>query len=274
MIDNTFKMEFEETICTPGYKEGYDKGNKDGYVKGKTDGLSEGYENGKTDGREQEKNDFWLKYQGWDETEQRVSRNGSFRYAGVGWTDETFDPKHSMKPDTALGMFRTSHIKNLNGILKRNNVTFDFSECGDFTQFMTYSKIEIVPHIDTRSAKDLTSMFYGSSIKNIQQITFGKGQNLTNMFGECYNLEYILKISGVINTRLEIYHSTKLRKSAIINIFNALTSYLYECDWLVLSEKAVNNAFGIDVKDETTWPEGSEYYNLRWSKPYWGVAYW
>jgi hypothetical protein len=40
-----------------------------------------------------------------------------------------------------------------------------------------------------------------------------------------------------------------------------------------LSKAAVNNAFGIDVDDASTYPEGSEYYNLRYSKSNWTFNY-
>ena len=42
---------------------------------------------------------------------------------------------------------------------------------------------------------------------------------------------------------------------------------------LTLKKTAVNEAFGIDVDDETTYPEGSEYYTLRHSRDNWTFSY-
>ena len=42
---------------------------------------------------------------------------------------------------------------------------------------------------------------------------------------------------------------------------------------LTLKKTAVNTAFGINVDDETTYPAGSEFYELRHSKDNWTFSY-
>jgi hypothetical protein len=63
-----------------------------------------------------------------------------------------------------------------------------------------------------------------------------------------------------------------LSKDSIISVITSLSASA-SGKTLKLKKTAVNTAFGMDVDDESTYPEGSEYYELRHSKDNWTFSY-
>lgn len=118
----------------------------------------------------------------------------------------------------------------------------------------------------------LTDTFNGcSSLYNAGTINFENVVIAMRTFQACSALNEI-RIVGTIKISLDFKDSTLLSKESITSIVNALSQTTSGLT-ITFSKTAVNNAFGINVDDPTTYPEGSEYYILRNSKSNWTFNY-
>lgn len=118
----------------------------------------------------------------------------------------------------------------------------------------------------------LTDLFNGcNSLTNAGTINFEGVSYANNAFFGCSALEKV-NIIGTIKISLDFKDSTLLSKESITSIVNALSQTTSGLT-ITFSKTAVNNAFGINVDDPTTYPEGSEYYILRNSKSNWTFNY-
>lgn len=204
------------------------------------DKIDDVYEAGKTS----EYDRFWDNYQ------SNGERKGyNYAFQSLCWTDETYNPKYPIIASSATNLY----VNNKN--ITDTKVTIDLR--GGF----------------------INNTFSYSGLKTIQEIkvdkttTHGKDTTgATNGFNGIYDLVEVTFTGEWTCGDLNIGYSHYLSKASIISIFNVLSGSV-EGLTLTISRKAVNNAFGIDVDNETTYPEGSEYYNLRWSKRNWTVNY-
>lgn len=94
----------------------------------------------------------------------------------------------------------------------------------------------------------------------------------TNTFQYSYVLEHMIVEGTIAQNGFNVRWSTNLDKESITSIINALSTTTSGLT-VTLSKTAVNNAFGIDVDDPTTYPEGSEWYELRHSRDNWTVNF-
>ena len=118
----------------------------------------------------------------------------------------------------------------------------------------------------------LTGLFNGcSSLTNAGTINFEGVSYASSTFSGCIALKEI-RIVETIKISLYFKDSTLLSKESITSIVNALSQTTSGLT-ITFSKTAVNNAFGINVDDPTTYPEGSEYYILRNSKSNWTFNY-
>lgn len=211
----------------------------------------------------------------WDSANGSFNEYGKYHFAGSLWNDYTFNPTQNLKFYNCEGSFRDSRIKDLKGILERNNVTFDFSQSKNFDFTAYASFIENFPLIDTTTATRLHYSFAYMTGQNISMKLIIKGDGsleFSNAFSNT-NIKELIIVSGVIGKNgLNLQWSTSLNKASIESVINALSSTTSGLT-VTLSKTAVNNAFGINVDDASTYPEGSEYYNLRQSKSNWTVSY-
>lgn len=250
----------------------YDKGHMDGYFQGKDEGYTEGETSGIEQGKKTAYDEFWDNYQD----------NGNLAYmtqlfAGYGWNDKTFKPKYNLNPKDANSMFMRAKITDLQDILDAQNVTLNFYNCESLYGAFSYSTITHIGTIDISHSTKYTNLnaafqgctdlvtidnikLQGEFAHNISDITF---QNCTSL----KDISFTNRICGNINFRW-----SPLSKDSITNIIEHLhptnTGFT-----LTLKKTTVNEAFGIDVDDETTYPEGSEYYELRHSKDNWTISY-
>lgn len=201
------------------------------------------YDKGVEDGKAQGGGDsFYDTF--WDEFQLKGARKDYWgAFSGAGWTDTIFNPKYP------LDKVGTSH----NYMFMNTGIT-------------SISQITI-------NASNLKQPFYNASnIKTIgtlilpQTVTSG-----TTPFQGMSALKNIV-IDGVLAVSVDFQNSTKLSKASIISIVNALSNTKTGAS-LTLSKTAVNTAFGIDVDNTATYPEGSEYYTLRQSKSNWNFNY-
>ena len=109
-----------------------------------------------------------------------------------------------------------------------------------------------------------------NALHTIELIRSNVTTTYSNTFNNCHNLANV-KFEGEIGQNISFQHSP-LSKASITNIFEHLSTTTSGTT-LTLKKTAVNAAFGIDVDDENTYPEGSEYYTLRHSRDNWSVGY-
>ena len=171
-----------------------------------------------------------------------------YGFAGIGWDDTTYCPKYS--PITlslnSQYMYAYSNITD-------TKVPIDVS--------------------NTVAPGNCTYMFaQAQSLVTVNKLIVSNTTRWNNNFSGCRALESLTIEGEVAYNGLDVQHSTKLNKASITSIINALSSTTSGLS-VTLSKTAVNNAFGINVDDATTYPEGSEYYALRHSKDNWTINY-
>lgn len=286
--------------------DGMAEGVNEVYDAGKTQGIAEGYNTGYTEGEtagiEQGKKaqyDEW-----WSAAYNSIWAAPTHKYvfAGKAWNDKTFNPKYSLQPVVAQGFFQECRIENLAEILERNGVTFDFSKNWNFGYFAYSTAIKHFPEVDMTKCDSSSNHFaWSQSLHTIDLIISSKTSMWNSAFYNCTALKNIL-FEGVIGLSIQ-FGQSPLTKDSIMgklltaeeyetlsetvktnNVFEFNGNYYYggivtalandtTGKTLQLKKTAVNNAFGIDIDDETTYPEGSEFYTLRHSKDNWTFGY-
>lgn len=252
-----------------GYTSGYDEGEETGYTIGFNEGHDWGYESGK----QAEYDRFWDELQ---QNGKRTDYRGSF--GGIGWNDNNFRPKYDLTISDGYLAFFCTDIVDLAQTLENAGVTM--SEYGIYNAqylFWNSSKIARVPTIRFKeSAYTAYGMCDGcQNLKTVDKIVLENDTQSSTFwnsaFNKCNALENIV-FEGVIAANIAFAQSSKLTKESITSIINALAETT-SGNTLSLSKTAVNTAFGINVDDETTYPEGSEFYTLRHSKDNWTFSY-
>ena len=197
---------------------------------------------------------------------------------------------------------------NLSERLRECNITLDVSKATSFNYTFASSGVSQIPELSTISADTLNSTFYGASrLHTFEKLKLKPdgSQTFSLTFYNALALENIV-IEGVIGNNIS-FSACPLSKDSILgksitaeeyealsndvktnNVFvceiNGETRYYYggivtalsytaTGKTLTLKKSAVNTAFGIDVDDETTYPAGTEFYNLRHSKDNWTFSY-
>ncbi len=220
-------------------------------------------------GKQIGKSEFWDKYQDYGNITQY-----EYAFNGDRWNDETFTPKYDMNLSYWGGnyTFFRCGIVDLKGALEKCGVTLNTRNCHAFGACFQDSKTKIIPILDLTNADYSTNyMFATKAVETIEKIISSVNTVYgTYMFQNATVLRDIT-IDGVIAKKIDI-HWSPLNKASIVSIINALSTTTSGLA-LTLSESAVNTAFGINVNDETTYPEGSEYYTLRHSKDNWAISY-
>jgi hypothetical protein len=269
------------------YSHGYVAGNNDGFAigeeHGKTIGYEEGFVNGEASGRivgfeegkQAEYDAHWDAYQDYGNR-----KNYQYGFAGVGWNNVTLKPKYTITASNATSMFVRCNYENearvdMTEVCKK----LDTSNLTNATSMFQDAFLENVT-VDLGNATTLSNCFSSGniggtkSIKNVALKVTEKCTTFSNAFDYCGATEEIIftEDSVIASNGLNVRWSTKLKKASIESIINALSAEK-EGLTVTLSKTAVNNAFGINVDDASTYPEGSEYYNLRYSKPKWTISY-
>lgn len=239
----------------------------DVYIKGYEDGQASG------GGGSDEYDKFW------DMVQQKGNRK-DYQQAFRNWYIDDWKPKYDIQPTLAMHMFyatkyhSSDSTRRLPELVANAGITLDFSKCTGFSQFCSYSWITHYGTIDTTGATALTSAFiYAEQMKQLHlKIKDNGSTTFLNSFTGSPNLEDFQIVSGKIGQDFDISPTKVLNKTSITSIINALLESA-SGKTVTLSKTAVNNAFGINVDDEATYPEGSEYYILRHSKDNWTFSY-
>lgn len=179
----------------------------------------------------------------WDTLQQNGNlRFYNYLFAYGRYSDEIYNPKYPIILTNAVGVYI-----NCNTI---NDTKVPINAEGSY----------------------LNQTFSGALIKVIRELIVNENTTYNITFANCTELQE-LNITGIIGKNgFNVQYSAKLSKDSITGIINALSDITTGLA-VTLSKTAVNNAFGIDVDDATTWGEGTEYYNLRHSKDNWTISY-
>lgn len=199
------------------------------------------YENG----QKSEWDKFWDALQ---ENGERRSYFYAFFSSGLNWTDDIYNPKYP--------------------IICGNSSTYDAYRIFGSNQKITDTKIPIILN---------GSQFYetfqnAQHLKRIPSVTLNNVTKITRPFSGCYDLEDLTIIGEIAVDGFDTHQSFVLNKKSIISIINALSDTTSGLT-VTFNRTAVNNAFGINVDDTSTYPAGSEYYTLRHSKDNWTFSY-
>ena len=218
----------------------------------------------------------------WDEFQQNGLRE-KYHYAFAGFFPKVFNPKYDIKPISANNMFNNFNNLGVSRIdpnkdyvdlvelLEKANVTLDFSNCTDFQNWIMWANISRLGIIDCKSLKGSLNCYYAHQLLTIDKLIVYEGNKTTFNWQGCTKLMNII-IDGVIETTFDIRYTTVLTHDSLMSIINALSTTTSGLT-ITFSKQAVNNAFGINVDDPSTYPEGSEFYNLRNSKSNWTFNY-
>ena len=220
------------------YNAGYTVGRRDGYS---ADAYNDGYTAGKQDSEDK----FWDAY-------QEMGKRTSYQYAfaGIGWNDETFKPKHDIVLGlgfTGTNMFWGCQCSNIAGILEREGVVLDTEKCGYMSYMFQNTSTIRIPTINCTHAADynasncLMNMFSNSSVEIIDKMIVTEDCVFTNTFQGCSKLEYIT-FEGSIGHSIDFQSSVKLSPPSISNIIEHLSDNA-SGQTLTLSRDAVEDAF-------------------------------
>lgn len=229
-------------------------------------------------GTETERTNFWDNFF----SGTLKNKYGRSLFAGGGWNEKTFTP---IFPE---GVTQITNSERMFEYFNR--------DLGYHTNLIDLS--ELCERLDFSKAKKTTYMFHNARAKNItvdlssstslsQAFNCGNGGEFENLkikvselctsyssaFSYMYYIENLIFLDGsVIAENISFEKSTKLTKESIISIVNALST-TSSGKTLTLSKTAVNTAFNIDIDNVDTYPEGSEWYELRNSKNNWTFSF-
>ena len=233
-----------------------------------------GYEKGKSEGGGDNWYDaFWDAYQ---QNGERKNYMQAFR--GVGWRGTTFKPKHNMTVTNGNYFLYAAGVKTdpIDLIaLEESGLIIDFSQCTTQMEaaFSQAPSLVTVGTVDLSSFKGTLNSVFSTS-QNLRRIKLLKVTEKITLyqttFANCTALTEI-EFDGVIAASID-FASSPLNKKSIDSIVEHLSGTA-SGQTLTLKKTAVNNAFGINVDDESTFPKGSEYYALRHSRDNWTFTY-
>lgn len=221
-------------------------------------------------GKKSQYDEFWDNFQ---VNGTRTNYNHAF-YSEF-WRN-VFNPKYDIVPTDMtymFGFFNQKRTKlNVAEILKKNNVVLDFSKMTGWPTFVFYAAaISHLPKLDCSGLSGLAYWFGESGIENIEKLIVSENASFNNTFYKCYYLKHII-MEGCINYDIDFHYSGSLDKESIESIISILSETV-EGRTITFSKNAINKAFKIDIDDEETYPEGSEYCELRNSKANWTFSY-
>lgn len=217
------------------------------------------YDKGKTDG------DRAM----WDAITNNNTRK-SYTYGFYAWAGvEYLRPPYKIFVNGACGA-AFCFMPNLKAIEK---AYFDLSGVtGDVTGiFRNSSALETIEDCGLPAMNSYPTAYLNcNNLHTIELIRVKKETTYSNTFNANHKLANV-KFEGEIGQTISFLNSP-LSKESIINIYEHLSTTTTGTT-LTLKKTAVNEAFGINVDNTATYPEGSEYYTLRHSRDNWSVSY-
>ena len=202
----------------------------------------------------------------WDECLRENAMDFSFRFAGMCWTDLTFNPTNDIIPPYGAvnNMFCNSRITDLEAILKRNNVIFDVSRCGRYDYAFGYCKVTVcIPEIVIGSNTTTISHMFTDclALHTIRKLYFpAKTLVTTNAFYGCQALVNLTIGGTIAATGIDMHWSTLLSRDSITSVIGALSDTTTGMA-ITFSQAAVDAAF-----------TDAEWSALEATKPNWTIS--
>jgi hypothetical protein len=225
-------------------------------------GVGEVYEAGKKAGKKAECEAFWNSAVNADFS----SVDGTYRFAGSCWNDETFKPP---KKITLYG--------NCNACFYACKVTditpyIGFRGVDSFSQAFSYSKIKKVSHIyvDVSKAVSLSSTFTNGAVEWVEGLTVGENTKFSSTFNSASKLTHIIFYGTIGQNGMNMSSCTLLDKDSITSIINVLSTTTSGLS-VTLSKSSVNKAFetSVGANDGST---SAEWLNLVSTRSNWTIA--
>lgn len=245
--------ENEQKVYDAGYEKGNQTGNDNGYV--------------------QAYDDFWTAYH----TNTEMA-NGRHRFYGWEINEKTFRPQKDFTVTDFYRMFRgTTGEFDLVELCEKRGVKMVLKAATINSSMEVFGSSSVVRIGEVDLSVGTGNYWQGTferctKLHTIEKLVLSEKVYPLSMFTSCFQLQN-LTIEGTIGENgFNVQWSTKLSKASITSIINALSETTSGLT-VTLSKTAVNNAFGINVDDATTWGEGTEYYTLRHSKDNWSISY-
>lgn len=229
----------------------------------------------KSYGAQVEYNRFWDDFQ-----ECGTKIDYGWAFCGAGWNIDTFKPKYDIIPSGGYMIFRNfnrgSKRKPIDMVelCKNLDITFSTKNATTMTYIFQNANISRLGTIHLGQVAAYENTFIQcSNLVTIEEIDFGtKGTQLWyNVFKGCTKLANLNSVQGIIGQNAD-FSECPLTAQSIKNVVNVLSDTA-SGKTITLKKTAVNTAFNIDVDDESTWGEGTEYYELRHSKDNWTFSY-
>lgn len=219
-------------------------------------------------GKQAEYDAFWDAYQLGGNRKNYVH---AFSYTG--WNESNLKPKYVVQPTNASNMFyQMGYIEGSYTVdLRPIKDKLDFSQATNMNYAFQTSKITHIGVVDVRNCGSNLNNTFGNmyDLKEIEKIIVCETNTFPSTFAQCWANK--ITFEGVVASDLAL-GQVRCNKANFENIFGVL-SKTTNGKTLTLNKGAVNSAFGINVDNQSTWPEGSEYYKLRHSRDNWTISY-
>lgn len=209
------------------------------------------------------------------------------------YTAKTFKPIYDIKPTgteasqwmqfcpsrDGQALLLAEGQVDMKDLEEKQGIKFDFSGCTALSGAFSGGLFSRLNKIDVSNVTGTLSFTFCGNYINKYELRLRRIEELicsetTKFDSTTFNLATELSyvgFEGVIASDINL-KASPLNKESITKLINTLSSDVTG-KTVTLKKTAVNTAFGINVDDETTFPEGSEYYNLRHSKDNWNISY-
>lgn len=167
----------------------------------------------------------------WDGLQDYGNRT-NYERAFLRWSAEGIKPYYSMHPTNCSYMFYNASKNNDNTFdmaarFENLGIVLDTSQATTLDwMFYSNDKITRIPVINTTSATNLNSVFYGTKAHTIDKVILKEdgSQTFSNTFAYCANLKEI-RIEGKIGNNFQIGNNSVLSVESMLSIFDALLNY-------------------------------------------------
>lgn len=192
-------------------------------------------------GKKAEYDCFWDLYQ---DSGNRLDYSNAF--AGLGWTAETFKPKHDMQPTSIYMMFRYAY--NLSGdlvaLLDERGVSLDTSQVtnGNYAFYgCAFTRLGV---IDMRKCvRGNIALGHSTNLVTVDKIISSEENAYSGDFSRNLSaLENIIFEGTIAGNGLDLHWSTKLTHDSLMSIINALKDYRGTDTWCTVTLGSENLA--------------------------------
>ena len=226
-----------------------------------TDG---GYERGYVDGKQAEKLEFWNAF-------TNNQKRTDYSYAFYNWYSNAFYPTCDIGGTNMSRAFYMCGTIDLITRCRECGIVIDFSKATNVHYCFGSSNILTIPTVDlskTTTTVILEGTFNNSKLlTTIEKLIVTEKVKYNNNTFNCIALEEI-RFEGVIASDITFQYCPLLSLESAKDIINHLSTDTSGLT-VTLPKVAVNREFGINVDDPFTYPEGSEWYELRNSRSNW-----